>query len=96
MELKCTSKRQREDDSISQNTYRDGPIKKFQQSKIYSEAHHRTIQMMMEAQKILQRKVHTREAEREHEQEELQSTENYKEGNYRQKPHWPCISKVRY
>ena len=95
MEVKNTTKRRREDDSVYPNTYRDGHIKKVQQHKIYSEAHQRTIQMMMEAQKFLQKKMHAQEDNRESDQEGLKRSVSYNGGNYRQTPHWPCITKVR-
>lgn len=69
------SKRGRDDDD---NTH----MKRWQKTRIFSETHQATVQMMMEAQRHLQPKVEIQDPEPE-------------VSTYKQAPYWPQLNRVK-
>lgn len=86
-------KRSYEDDEVDYYNTEDS-MKRWQDTKIFTETHQNTVQMMINAQKNLQKleKAGLLQTNEKHQPEQQQLDE---QSNFKQAPYWPVLNKVK-
>lgn len=88
--LRACKKRDREEYEEDHSDY-----KRWQHTKIHSEVHNNTVEMMLRAQRTLQQQEACAPQAPESQDSESQDSEFTETCTYRQAPFWPVINRVR-